>query len=310
MVGYYGFYNKQIRRDYLGYCIGSISGAIAMFSHPVYHVILDNEDGYRAVAAGGLIARMKENYLSAIFQEGFFNNLFLNTLFLAVCFILFLQYPKKKFKHLSLKYVVELGLLVMCVFWCCSLYLLIKYGYAYANSFTGHQRAIVGLFTFFSLIYAIMCSMILSSTEKVDYLLLNLWASFVIMIAPLFAVTPIGSRCFFGSYIIMIMIVCRLLGCVEWKPQKKEYRCAKMAAVVVIAILFIRYSYIYGRNYVEDNKRIDYVLESVENGEESITIPRLPYENYLWVGSPENEYSEAMFKRFYKIPENVRIIVQ
>ncbi len=67
---------------------------------------------------------------------------------------------------------------------------------------------------------------------------------------------------------------------------------------------------IYGRNYVDDCLRIDCVRESVENGEKSITIPRLPYENYLWVGSPDNEYSEAMFKRFYQIPDDFKIEVQ
>ncbi len=245
LAGYY-IVHRQIRWDYLGYCIGSLLGALAMFSHPVYHVVLNQEDEYRAVASGGLLTRMKENYLAVIFQEGYFNNLFLNVLILAVCILLFHKKSKEGFKYLSLKVLVGLGLLVMCVFWCCTAFFLIKYGYAYANYFTGYQRSIVGAFTFFNLIITITCSLILSSSEGVDYFLMNLWASFIIIITPLFVVTPIGSRCFLGSYIILVMILCRLLSGISWYSVSITCKYAEMLAVVALGFLFIRYFYIYG----------------------------------------------------------------
>lgn len=309
IVGYY-IIHKHIRWDYICYCAGSVGGTIAMLSHPVYHVVLNHEDGYRAVAAGGILVRMKENYLGVIFQEAFFNNLFLNTLLLGVCIMLFLQYPKEKLQRGLLRSVVILCLLIMCIFWSYSTYMLLKYGYAYASSFTGYQRTIAGALTFLTLICSMICTFVLSSTMKNNYSLLCLWVSFIMLIAPLFVVTPIGSRCFFGSYIILVIILCNLLSKVSWDSVMIRCRYLEIATVFVILSLFVRYYYIYGRNYTEDQKRIDYVIEAVNNHEEVITIPRLPYENYLWVGSPDNEYSEAMFKRYYKIPANIKVIVQ
>ena len=34
-------------------------------------------------------------------------------------------------------------------------------------------------------------------------------------------------------------------------------------------------------------------------------MPRLPHENYIWVGTPADKYNAAMFKRYYKLPKDI-----
>lgn len=67
---------------------------------------------------------------------------------------------------------------------------------------------------------------------------------------------------------------------------------------------------IYGKNYVEDIKRIKYIKDEASEGKKTVTVKRLPFEYYLWNGSPTNKERTKEYERFYGIPDDISIKVE
>ena len=132
------------------------------------------------------------------------------------------------------------------------------------------------------------------------------------MIGPLFAVTPIGSRCFFGTYIVLMLIACELIFVYSEGRSFGQFGKVMTAVCLIgILVLFVWHYFVFIQIHNVDRARLEYIRQGLRDGRESVELYHLPYEGYLWTATPfkENDVWEERYKLFYDIPEGVDLII-
>lgn len=56
-----------------------------------------------------------------------------------------------------------------------------------------------------------------------------------------------------------------------------------------------------------NRRRTDIIEYSVENEENEISLPQLPYSDYIWMTEPPDKEWEKWFKEFYHIPKKTTL---
>lgn len=126
------------------------------------------------------------------------------------------------------------------------------------------------------------------------------------MIAPLLVVTPIGSRCFFAPYVMMVYLAMELYSLFD---ETVKEQCAKIsrATIVTASVGMLFLFYIYGTISICSNKRIEKAQQEAKAGYEIIEVKPLPYRNYIWCSDVDEDIWAERFKLFYDIDENVQL---
>lgn len=283
----------------IAYFIGTIAGALLMFSNSVYRSVADGKDDYRTIGEGGILSRALDAYLNTIISEGFINNVVLNIFLAAVCFILWIKVKDK----LS-KIPRSLGLIAITVI------------LAFASSSLVISISdikpwkillyVQGAATIAYIIAFIVFLFILPFEINKKVKLLFILGSVGCMIAPLLVVTPIGSRCFFAPYVMMIYLAMELYSLFDENIKKQ---CAKLskAAIITASVGVIFLFYIYGTIFVSSNARIEKAQQDAKAGYDVVEVKPLPYKNYVWCSDVDEEVWAKRFKLFYDIDEHVQI---
>ena len=130
--------------------------------------------------------------------------------------------------------------------------------------------------------------------------------SIVVMTLPLFVVTPIGSRCFFPMYTLLVLFVADLMNCLLKTFNYKDV--IHSIEKILISLIFIFGTYlllVYGYIYKVYSERLNYI--DLHNGDEVIVLPKLPYKEYVWYGNPANDEFLNRFKLYYSIEEDSKV---
>lgn len=298
---------RKVLIQHVCYFVGTICGTVYMFSNSVYHSISTNSDGYRSVAKGGIIAQALKNYFDVIYKEYFMNNIVLNLFILCLCYIIYVNYKRKnaESKNVSGKVlVVCLGILTCYDIWSFFSYI--------GLSTVTKQNILIGLegiATVIAGISLIIFALIMAAHYTNFWRTLFVVCSVLCVAAPLFAVNPIGSRCFFSSYILFILFaeeLCRIIA--DNFTVAVNEKILKRTAVMLAVVGMIFYLCIFASVYRADHQRLSYIKDKVAAGEKNIEILHLPYESYIWTPTPnKGEVWEERYKLFYDIPQDVTL---
>lgn len=294
-------------RDIIFYASGSLLGGIIMFSNPVYRSVLSKTDEYRTIADGGIFERIYTNYLNGIFQESVFNNILLNFMLICVLVVMILKQRKNYMRKKYAYCLLWTGSLYIVCFWLFSFTLVKKFGYSYMDILPHKYIRIVGLASLLYLMVVIMLSIYLNKTNPlVVRSIIFLWFAYVLVIVPLFIVTPIPSRCFFAPYIILLMIISKLIA--NCGASTKILNGMKLLVALATILIYTKHYKIYSEIHIADVRRSSLVQSQLlEEGVNNILIYRLPYEEYVLYGTPTSDYGKAAFKKFYSIPDYITL---
>lgn len=305
--------NKKIRTDYLIYMICCISGAAYMFSNSVFHEITVNPNGYFHVAEKGMIYQGLKNYFGMIYHQGFFNNWFINITLYSVCFLLFSQFKKTHPEYTKMR-VLNTCMIIMSVFLIWSLITLILCGYSYIDYDHLPKVGLEGGITFINLIATSVITLFTTYKDGLNKKIAFLWISFILMIAPLFEVSPIGCRCFFTSYFVLILIICEAVKCISDIPAiymekfRKYYTVLSLMLVTGSTALYFG---IYGTIYHAEQQRVQNIHNAIAFDSESVELSTLPYDDWLWGAAliEDNSSLEYRCRLFYGIPDDMDLII-
>ncbi|MCI9598533.1 MAG: hypothetical protein HFE75_14890 [Firmicutes bacterium] len=290
---------RRIYAAHVGYLVGAIAGAVAMFSNGAYRMIADHQDGYRTMAAEtGIVDRIFTNYFSVIGKELFVNNFVLNFFLLFAVILVFVKqkhlYQSRARRALGVISITMIGLAV-------------------------NYSAVVDALKIFAhwdrlpdvchgAVTAIFCAgIIIFCLWGIAEKALRTKAIFLIgsaacVTAPLMVVTPIGSRCFFATYVFFTFFV---LECMD-QMETKLWHCLLIGAAILLAMA--NWARIYVPIYQADIERLDKVRQCVRQGEAAVEVTHYPHENYLWCSVPKTgSIWEERYKLFYDIPLEVKI---
>lgn len=282
----------------------AIAGAGMMFSNSSYHAIAEGADGYRTVSTsiGGLISRAFENVLS-ITKDLFLASAVLNIFVLIACVLLWITFKDKinGKARLVFGYISMAVIIGFCVWSLASLIGAVNYPKIF--KMLNAALSVVYYLAIGIFILAVPCK----GTAKSR--LLFWYVSVPATLAPLLIVTPIGSRCEFAAYVLMIFLAADMYSLTKAATVKKVQLPVRRVLVSVTAFSMLFLFGVFGTVTFYNQRRVSRAREELKTGAETITVENLPFAQYVWTPNPiKDTVWETRFKLFYGLgDETVRI---
>lgn len=293
---------KKLVASHIAFFVGAVAGALTMFSNSVYHSVATGEDGYRTMGDGGIVGTVKRAlnaYLNTIMPEGFLDNFVLNVVLAGMCVVLWICVRKFISKKL-VRIIGEMSLAVIVMFASLSVMNAVS-----GVKATGFLTKCEGLATLVYIVAMGVFLLVLPLEINKRVKLLFYYLSVGCMIAPLFVVTPIGSRCFFAPYVMMLVLALDIYANVNEEVREKiskALRVTVLTAFVAFAFLF----YVYFVIHTADVKRVEKAVQDSQT-QSVIEVKRLPYNDYVWCSDVKDKVWKDRFKLFNGIDKSVEI---
>lgn len=299
------FKDKRHIPEYLSYLAGTAIGTLIMFSNSVYYNVAAGNDDYRSVAASqSLLDRIKDNYFGSIYYDGFFNNIFLNSILLIAMVLLYRKACVNNRYKTNTGKIAGLSLIVFCGFVIYSVFMRLSFN---ASDIPEQVIKINALLAFIGLI-AFTSFFLISGYVMDDFRRTFLIAaSIFIVIAPLFLVTPIGSRCFFVSYVFMTAALCVMIDYIT--QDEPELTLRKILLTLCITV-YVAYLAIFAVIFTSNNSRLESIRRAANEGEKEAKFTVLPFDSMLWTATPTEGIWQDRYKLFYGLPEDLHIEIK
>ena len=292
---------KKVYIQHVAYFIGTVAGTLLMFSNSVYRSVADGSDDYRSIGEGGIISKAIQEFFNTIVPDGFMNNFVLNVFIAVVCLITWIKI-KDKLSKLP-KVLGALSIAVIIAFASSSLIIKIS-AVTPLKLLTYAEGAATIVYVLALIVFLFILPLELNKKVKLLFIL----GSVGCMIAPLLVVSPISSRCFFASYVMLIYLAMELYSLFD-EDIKEQLAKISNASVIVVAVGLLFLFYIYGTIAVNNQERLEKVKKEAETAtSETVELESLPYKHYLWGSDIPNAYWSSNFKAYYGIDENVNVV--
>ncbi|MGN0543354.1 MAG: DUF6056 family protein [Acutalibacteraceae bacterium] len=300
---------KKIRAEQIGFFIGSVSGCLLMFSNSAYSSIASGNDGYRDAATSlASLYDIASSHLYTIFDNLIISNRLMCVIVAVPTAAIAIKYLRKNENSKNLLAVrILLSVNIISVFVLC-----IKGYVKDALSLTPFNRyaAYYKLIMFaIACLYLASLTLILIICIKKERRLKLLFPLFCVPIisAPLLVVNPIGPRCFFPAYALLMMFAAELFDCALplISVADAEFKHAERGLTCVAAGIMIFYLTVFSSIHSYDVKRNEFAKLQSDNGEKTVVICELPNNSYLWTSEPKKEPWAKRYKLFYGLKEDV-----
>lgn len=302
LVLYLFIKKKKIILADLFYMIGSVAGAILMFSNSAYYNIANDIDGYRTIEQGNVIVRALKTYFEELYKFLVHDNTFLN---IVLCILLlaivyqFYKSNKESIKKVS-NAILQFATLIISGYLSYIIYTKVVGG---ANIFIypTYQKYLEGLMMIvFAIAIVCVTFVVIENKEKRSRILFEI-GSIIFMALPLLIVTPIGPRCFVPTYVMFVLLTCEFFNILV----EEDNNLLNKGMIIVSVFLSICTLSIYGYLFKVDNERILYINN--HNDDAVIVLPKIPLENYMQVPNPRSGEFKNRFKEFYGINEKTEL---
>ena len=292
---------RRIYIQHLSYFVGTVLGALLMFGNSAYLEIAKGNDGYRSFTQGmDAISKAVWNYFYIISRNVLLCNYVLLCFLSSICICVWrvskLKLSKKK------QIVGEISLLVIVCYTATSV----------INRFSCVEplKALLyvqGLVTAMCVVALFAFVTVLPVEKEKKGTLLLILVCICCIVAPLLIVSPLGSRCFFSTYVMLIYFTLEMYSCIDKETKVQVTQFQKyMGAGVMVGVLFL--FYIFGTIYKNQNERVEKAQADAMSGKTTIEVQVIPYHHYTWNSSPSiDPFVEERFKEFYGINHKIRI---
>lgn len=296
IIIYYKIKYKEYNKNLIAYAVGSITGAIIMFLN-----ITSTTSGERQLSTSikDLILKICNNYFGVIYEELIYYNLIINILLIIFIYIMI--------KNIKINKIQKISFTISLTY---AIYSIINIIYPTWNLFLDYTPHFEGIYTG---IYSLTTSYLLITLIKdkqVKNKIIFYISSIITLTLPLLVVSPIGSRCFFITYVLFILIILELYNYLIKEKQTKDY--LHIILITIVTISFIHLFSINITNYIENEKRLNNIKQDLKEDKQIIEIKRFTYEDYIHgeATPSENTIWEERYKVFYNIPNNKMIKIK
>ncbi|WP_455493252.1 DUF6056 family protein [Eubacterium sp.] len=295
---------KKVHISFVSYFVGTIAGTALMFSNSVYHSVVEGNDEYRTIGGEGGILSIVKNALNAYFDvialQGFFENFVLNIILAMVCAVVWHCMKNK----ISSKLATLGKISLVVIFMYAGFSLMYGVGRLVPDR---RYKLLQGVATLVFILAMFVFLLVLSLEKNKKMKILFLFFSTGCLIAPLFVVKPIGYRCFFAAYVVMILLILELYSNVDEDVKARISDYSKTALVVsVVGLMYLLY--VYSSIYVSNVHRVEKAQADSET-KTVIEVRKLPYSDYVWCSDLQDDIWKDRFKAFNGIDEDVKIKV-
>ena len=291
-----------------GFFLGSVLGSLLMFSNSAYHSIASGNDNYRSVANNDTIATII-NHAQQISYYLFYDNILLLIVLSLCVLILSLKYLNEH-QHsnpsvLGLIFVHCFTLLIIC-------FKALHPEWVILEAMGSSPVYSKITYIFVALVYSLTVYMLSLFTIKDSELIRKLFFCFfsiVVIVIPLLIVNPIGPRCFFPPFLLMVFYTLGLLSFLIRPINPSTVKALYIFSLSALTSLFIFWSSIYSTIHQANIERNESVQEQLSNTESIIEIVELPYKSFVWMGDPVGDLWVQRYKLFWNIPADTELIL-
>lgn len=278
---------KRLRLSLLLHLIGTILGGVIMFLAPGYQNV--GNEGYREIphSIAGMISVLQNNFHTlSKYLVG--SNYLVIILLCASGFMLCLR--SRPSQSSAKKRILSVAMLCFCVCPVLAFGLNRLERYFFALDLLCDLLLLAAVFT-----TAVLCI----SERRSRFLCVFCIISFVLFMAPLMVVSPVGAR---NCYLFHVLLVLLMLSFFRWAfagldPVKKLRPVICFACCVVL----LGNAVIYIRNGKTEALRKQLTAEAMDRGEQTIVLPNYPYPSYVHGGT----FSSIEFYYYYEKPQDI-----
>lgn len=278
------------------YLIGSVGGAVMMFSNSAYHNAAVDTEGYKHIgfSAADMISQLRDRIMEPLCL----NNVMLNILLVVVLLTLMTRSRRRSPADLWMA-------MVLCGFAVYNGFHRLYPSWTFVQN-EAHNKTIQLFLCVIFFLHVLWC---LWRHARRKVMCCVLWMSAALAAAPLLAASPIGPRCFYFSYVLMVLTVLMVLAeLMETQTGRMYIPCAALLAVTAsLCIIYLRMFYAIG---AADHERAGRIEQAKAAQATELTLPYLPYSEYYWTTVPTDKKWASYFKKFYKIPKKVKVTFQ
>lgn len=289
------------------YFIGTVAGALIMFSNGAYTKIFSGNDEYRNVSneSADIWQRIEEN-CNDLYSELMANNIILN-IFICVMMIFLCCKFLKRTKEFNKKSGFAMAFLVIDIAYV--VYTILLAVFPEWTPVTTDLEFMPAFNLYFMLIYSVsLVGTVVLCTEKkrLCKIILPLLSAYA-MCVPLMVVYPIGSRCFFPMYVMITLFAAEVF---NYVTEDFDISAVKVSSVVFAAVMLISgiyYGCIYSVIHSYDVRRVESVREQISEGKKEVELCYLPFGDFTWNANPESNdsvWAERM-KLFYGFDNDI-----
>lgn len=303
IIIYYYTYTKKLKLTNIFYSIGSILGAIFMFSNGAYRNMFNSLDNYQTIKQGNLIIKAIKSYFGKIHSYLFQNNIILNIFIAVVALILvysFFSKNKNKIKKsVKVLLIISSILIIGYISYQAFIYIANNTNIFITNKYKNGAEGLGNILFGLSVILIIL--LCIKDKNRKFRLLFEIF-SIILLVAPLFIVNPIGPRNFFAPYFIFTIFAVDLFDYTILKPKIN----VSIYLLGITLVLVIFYFIIYAQIFIIDNKRTNYLKTHQEQS--PLYLPNIPNEDYFHYGNPKKNSFIRKYKIFYNIDKDTKVI--
>lgn len=293
---------KKIDISNLFYSIGSLMGTILMFSNSGYSNVYHAKDSFRTMASDSFIVSSLKAYFNSIYNLLIHQNVVINII-VCICLLIFAYRFVQKNKSLK-KWTKNLLIFSSTILICYLSYIIYTKILGGGNVFIypTYKKFFEGIMIIFYGFAITALTFFTIEDKKVRNMILFEIASLVLMAAPLLVVKPIGARCFYPTYIMLVIITCQYLG-ILLKNVKFDFR--KFMTIPIFLIMMFNVV-IYGYTFKIEHERDNYI--KLNKNEKELILPLISFDKkYLMYANPNNAEYERRFKLFYNIDADSKL---
>ena len=130
------------------------------------------------------------------------------------------------------------------------------------------------------------------------------WGSAIAVTLPLLVVNPIGPRCLYEGYVFLLIAAGQLLSGTEL--SRRELRLVVVVPLLAVLSVYIRFLGLLLPVHQADVARREEVRRSMEEGERTVVLQRLPHGDWFW--EPDSE--KMVWAFYYETPGDLTITFQ
>lgn len=294
---------KTYYKVHITYAVSLVIGAIIMFTNRTYINVLLGTDSYRSLGPEneGVFQKLYNVYTGEMYKYLFLDSYIINIFIIVMITIILLKTPKgSNFSTLG-KYILLLSSTFIFIF-LTFIEPILDENYL-GNKTTSFESLISILFFIITLITTI----IYIGDKNIKMKLLLYFSGVIILSIPFIFITPYGPRAALAPFLFLVLSALELYN-YNMQIYNWSNDIAKKILIFSTIILLIFYSIIFTRIGNTSRDRIQYLNEEVEKGAEVIELTEVPHSQFLWMSSTKREHFKNMFKEYYNVPEDTKII--
>lgn len=310
VIGYTFIKHRKFYATQISFFVGSIIGAIVMFTNTSYGIIASKGDSYRSIASNDSETSIVDTiikHLEISIKQLFVNNIAMLTVATIICIVICALFIKNQDKIIAKVISILIALANVG-----SLVILVLY-HNHPNAVLISEKitrlgsiAAAGLYAFTLFLIIAVC--VTDKNEKFKQLLV--FVTIPILVAPLLIVNPVTARCFYPPYFMMSLLLVAMLDYIA-KVTKKDFKKLEIGIIPVMivaaVVVLVGYFSIYSAVYSTTQLNKEYIEKQVTNNESIVYISSYPDKSYLWLSEPINKYWTGIYKDYHGIDQDTKL---